>query len=356
MHVDHRWMDTLQESQLNLAIKFSTPYTCLRLSQLSRSAAELFEDSPVLFWLLTNYSLYENWREKTFIKAISMKRPEILGEVCGCTEIPTKSALKFINRFSGGKLQNDADREIITEWVRTGKFEQLRHYQILSTGLLRLFDQSPGLIGAKWTFSIKKDGVEIQEYKIFIKDSLNMAREMGYLDRIEKDFFNLKAISEVQELHDILLSRYLEHLYAVRGRELRNSYKLPVLEFPAPPIKGTSSIIPITDSYMLYEEGLLQRNCAYSYLDEILSGHYYLYRVQSHDRATLGVNLRQGKDIKMDQLLAADNSEVSSKTVNLVNHWLNSPKNESLSIMADYKQRRVDEDMSSYMEYQQQIP
>jgi len=355
MSEDHEWMNELGDEQITLATQFSTPYTCLRLSRLSDSSSELFENSPVLFWLLANYSLFHKWREKKFVLTVSRKRTEILGGICNCSVLPTRSALKFLDKFNGCKLKTDSDRDVITKWVRKDRLKRVNHYKSLSPDLLRLFDVFPKLVGAKWTHSVNTDDVDIQEYQTLFKDSLNMAKDMGILAKIENNLYNLKEISEIEGLHASLLPRYLEHLYATRDRELRDAYKIKTLKFPDPPLNGTSKITPITDSFMLYKEGMEQVNCVYGYLEEILAGHYYAYKVASGQRATLGVNVNPGRNIEIDQLLGAENTVVSTKMVALVNGWLKPGGIGSQSFVADYKQKQIDERMSAYMEYQNLI-
>jgi hypothetical protein len=274
------WPKKLPEEQLKLAANFSNPFTCFQHSSLSHSSKELFLSSPVLFWLLVNHSLTHNWREKRFLNTVSLKRTEILGTICGCPAKLPKSALRFLSKFDGCKLQTDKARETLTEWVSTGKYERLRHYKVLFPELLILFDEFPMLVGAKWIHSIDSTEIEIKGLRILIRDIVKMTAAMGVASIPSKDLSSFSTIVDIERHHDETLRLYLENTGVKTNMPL-----------PDPPLAGTQSITPITDSKLLFQEGNEQDNCVYSYLAEIQAGQYFVYQVKGVERATLGVSI-----------------------------------------------------------------
>ena len=328
------------EDQLKIAARLSNPFTCFQHSLLSRSATELFVSSPVLFWLLVNHSSQHNWREKRFINTVLLKRTEILGIVCGCTNELPKSAVGFLSKFTGCRLKTDKAANTLIEWVRTGKYERLRHHKVLFFELLGLVEEFPFLIGAKWVDSIDLADVDVQQLPNLIRDMLKMADSLGVSSMIIKDLPNFPTVPDIRKRHNEILKEYLE-----------KTEVLSTLVFPDPPLSGTQAIIPITDPIMLFHESIDQNHCVYSYLDRILAGQYFVYQVIGFVRATLGVTIEPNGAIVLDQLLAASNFRVSRQTFGIVDHWLNSITVEPQLFLDERIQESMDDCMTAYMEY-----
>ena len=300
----------------------------------------MFISSPTLFWLLVNHSLSHKWRERRFLNTAALKRTEIIGIICECSDKLPKSALRFLSKFDGCKLQTDKIRETLTEWVSTGKYERLRHHKVLFPELLDLLDEFPMLGVAKWIHSIDQVDGRIQELRVLIRDILAMADTLEKSSKLARDLSNFPAIADIQRCHDEILKEFLE----------QTSVTNPLV-FPDQPLAGTQAISPITDSKSLFQEGIDQDNCVYSYLDMILTGLYFVYQVKGIERATLGVTIGPDGLILLDQLLAVSNSRVSKRTFEIVDNWLNPIGKESQLHMTEQRKLRIDDCMTAYMEY-----
>jgi hypothetical protein len=92
----------------------------------------------------------------------------------------------------------------------------------------------------------------------------------------------LTSLEQLENLHDHLSRELDPRLYT------RDSAPI---EFPPPPFlpAADSGIEPIRTLGELYDEGREQHNCCLSYAGEIAEGWYYIYRVTSPVRATLGI-------------------------------------------------------------------
>jgi hypothetical protein len=334
------WPKTLPEEQLKLAANFSNPFTCFQHSSLSHSSKELFLSSPVLFWLLVNHSLTHKWRERKFLNTVALKRTEILGIICGCPDKLPKSALRFLSKFDGCKLQTDKAKETLTEWVSTGKYERLRHHKVLFPEVLDLLDDFPMLVGAKWIHSIDSTEIEIKGLRILIRDIVKMTEAMEVASIPSKDLSSFSTIVDIERHHDEILRLYLENIGVKTNMPL-----------PDPPMAGTLNIIPITDSKLLFQEGNEQDNCVYSYLTEIQAGQYFVYQVKGQERATLGIRIGSDGAIELDQLFAVSNSQASKQTFEIVDCWLNSIGKESQLHLVEHKQKSIDDCMTAYMQY-----
>lgn len=84
---------------------------------------------------------------------------------------------------------------------------------------------------------------------------------------------------------------------AVTQRERERRHQQAVLRalktgkasFPVPPIPGTESIVPLTNSDELTKESREQVNCVRTYAYHVAEGHTYIYRILAPERATLSI-------------------------------------------------------------------
>jgi hypothetical protein len=97
--------------------------------------------------------------------------------------------------------------------------------------------------------------------------------------------------------------------------------RMPLWDFPPPPVPGTDVIIPIRSVAQLIEEGRVQDNCAASLAPQLRAGQLAIYRVLYPERCTLSLKRQHGVwDI--DQLEAAHNRPALPVTVSMIIEWL----------------------------------
>jgi hypothetical protein len=84
-----------------------------------------------------------------------------------------------------------------------------------------------------------------------------------------------------------LWARLADLTQTVRG--IRNVVGREAWLLPPPPVPGTSDIIPITTIEGIIREGKKQHNCVANYLDDVMAGKLYIYRVLRPERATLSI-------------------------------------------------------------------
>ena len=101
----------------------------------------------------------------------------------------------------------------------------------------------------------------------------------------------------------------------------RSSVKYPRNRFPAPPIPGTSMIVPIESEADLALEGLDQLHCAAALALDVRLGHLYVYRVLWPQRATLSIKY-DGRRWRIKQLRLKANAPASEQTSEFVRKWL----------------------------------
>jgi len=122
----------------------------------------------------------------------------------------------------------------------------------------------------------------------------------------------------------------MKNKYA-RLNDKLNRERLPARDrkYPNPPFQGNELIIPIATRKDLHDEGLLQRNCIYSYDAEILAGRRYAYRLLGPERATLCLaKVKPGwggkkAEWRIEEIKAAANQRPDPVTVLAADEWFN---------------------------------
>ncbi|MBQ7178395.1 MAG: PcfJ domain-containing protein [Victivallales bacterium] len=117
----------------------------------------------------------------------------------------------------------------------------------------------------------------------------------------------LRDLGAMSRLHDKLAEAYQKH-------------RFDNIVF-TPPVLGNANIIPLTTYAMLCDEGQQQHNCVASYVEEVLEGRSFIYRVLQPERCTLELALRGGRWVVV-QLRTACNGAPSKETIDSVNRWL----------------------------------
>ena len=69
----------------------------------------------------------------------------------------------------------------------------------------------------------------------------------------------------------------------------------------------------------------IRDNCVSGYLNQVLNGHVYIYKVWSPERATLSL-VRSHAGWKLGELSGICNQSVSESTRHEVNKWLSPPR------------------------------
>ncbi|XDD44050.1 hypothetical protein AB3N58_06815 [Leptospira sp. WS60.C2] len=105
----------------------------------------------------------------------------------------------------------------------------------------------------------------------------------------------------------------------------RNINFVDHFEFPEPPLLGTNSIVPIRNSTDLNEEGKVQINCCYSYVNRVISNRYYFYRCNKYERCTIGIVWNEEKsDWEIEQISSKSNKRPKKRSLEYIEKWFNS--------------------------------
>ena len=140
-----------------------------------------------------------------------------------------------------------------------------------------------------------------------IRDSLDMA----VICRPGWRFPILRSVEQIEEVHDELVAE-MEQL----GPEAVRNVSLP-----KPPVPGTADIIPLDSAKELLEEGSEQHNCVGSYVNRVLDGHTFVYRMLAPERATLSI-VRRGSGWALSQIAATCNRAIGQAAWQVAKEWL----------------------------------
>lgn len=151
-----------------------------------------------------------------------------------------------------------------------------------------------------------------------------------------KPFASIQQIRRFRDRADAEFLAHMQRLEAARqealaaaGRERRRRAaettrrrKLDAQPFPDPPIPGTDSIIPLTDSEQLIQESRDQVHCAVAYATAIRCGSLYIYKVLKPERATLSIMRGAHGCWRLRELRGKKNAKVKDETLAHVLAWL----------------------------------
>lgn len=139
--------------------------------------------------------------------------------------------------------------------------------------------------------------------------------------RVRRQWARCDTYAGLREFHDRLSDRCRDEWV----NEIRSAVQ--GYTWPAAPFAGNDAIQPIVTVAMLIEEGRRMHHCIPSYVEEIIKGELYAYRVLSPQRATLMLVRGSDGQWKRDDIRATCNGSVSFLTTQLVDEWLMNARN-----------------------------
>jgi hypothetical protein len=125
----------------------------------------------------------------------------------------------------------------------------------------------------------------------------------------------MKSAFQIKKLHDAL------------AVEVSRKNKEAIVEkygedLPPSPLKGTATIIHISKVRDLLAEGEEMAHCVGGYVERVMSGDVFIYRILEPERATMEVERMPDGKIRIVQVKLYKNGDVSNNTFKLLNDWL----------------------------------
>ena len=306
------WYLSIPEPVRNRIVKYRhIDFAILYMTSHYRYAYELFISHPILFWLVMCEAKQNTWTEEKLTTVIGLSRKHIMGE-CGLPA--TQAAIKLLTKFNFERYDITA-LSLIKKVFELKSYQKINHHQQqINLMLAKLMVRHPVLVRPTFIHKLK-DGEWNSHLSNTLNDVFRLAEQLEMRNIID-DIAKCASNSDLITLHDHL-TRLLNQRLAKQAH-----FKKYNADYPQAPIIGNNTIIPITNGVNLLQEGIDQKHCAASYHDDIANGNYYIYKVLSPERATLGLTLVSGQKPKLDQLFLRRNAEVSDKTKSVVMDWL----------------------------------
>ena len=306
------WIETIPQEIMGLMDEYETKYPELTFFLLyyistNNNALELFINNKIFTFILFRYAISNNIKLTDIVDVTSCKLQNIL-EFC---DLPSsKSAVKFLQKIDFDIY--DQEQYLLLRYVLvTGFYRKFSHLDKIKYIVIKLLILSPYFYKLA-IHDVNISELEFNNIKYLFRDITRMATVLGIFN-IDNLIFGCKSISNLTKVHDKLT----EKINLIKPNdEIKIHYN-------DPPIKGNENIVPITTLKELIVEGACQCNCVKNYNDRILSGEYYIYKVLSPERSTLGLEKCGFNHFKIDQIKGKLNRKVSVETEKIVFDWLN---------------------------------
>lgn len=324
----------------------------LALVRFDPWAGELALDNPLLFFLLVRAMTQFKLTLRKASLLSRLKRPLLLS-LLGYAGSP--SAVRFLRRCGFLRLY-DPEFDMLKKLLARPLNPWSLHWRVphlsLMTGMSEMNVPYAALamdtILAEDGKARFPDGVQIQPVHLrgtcpdvlrkLIKDTADIARLIDFMTEVDAG----AGPADAQTLHEIKLAQRRERVALSRCKSLewlqwvhndladrdQQHWTKHVMEmvagriWPLPPLPGTDAIIPVSTPRMLIEEGYRMHHCIPTYVEHILDGDGYVYRVLEPERATVFIVPDPRKGFAVYEIRLVCNGEVSEETRKVVNAWL----------------------------------
>jgi len=275
-----------------------------------QSAYDLFMANPTLLWYMLIVAKEEAWPEKKVVTLLNLKSRDILN-VCGAPS--TSSAVKFFKILSFN-IYSIVSFYSIKEGLRLPNYSKFNHHKNLNEKVFDILMRHPELIASSIMLNYcAKTWQYKTEYRLSRIKVL--AKRVNEIDACKKRLNKCRNHYQIEKIYNNLTKK-------IRTKRLIDN--LPNNNFPPPPIKGNNWIVPLRGSRDLALEAQEMKHCARAYENAIIKGTYFIYKVLTPERATLGVELHKNNSPpSVDQLVSYCNDSLKLEVLHdHIHHWL----------------------------------
>ena len=281
---------------------------------------ELASTAPILCWAAS--SLLGTSPTNGEIGALfGSRRSFILEKFCG---IGSASHLKFLTKIRDFSYQHE-DLQLLKGMLRDERLMvRLRHVQEINWPVLRLFFKQPYILEMRCaldclsTSNCRDAFMFLGKVGMYIRDIRRMCQTAS-LEYPWARICTMKSAFQLKNLHDAL------------AVELSRRNKAAIVEkygedLPPSPLKGTETIVHISKVRDLLAEGEEMAHCVGGYVERVMNGDVYMYRVLEPERATMEVERMPDGKFRIVQVKLYKNGNVSNNTLMSLKDWLESKK------------------------------
>lgn len=133
----------------------------------------------------------------------------------------------------------------------------------------------------------------------------------------------LKTLDALRRLRAVRVTLAAKAATAQRVDGLGSTLHFPRAQFPDPPFPGNDNIVPLETQEALLAESRAQKNCAGNYWSRVLSGAYYLYRMERPERCTISLARVYNSGWRLCEVKISCNREPQlPATMRVIKRWV----------------------------------
>jgi hypothetical protein len=257
----------------------------LQVCAISPRGAQLLRSAPVLFWLVAPVLLRESGAEPEALHTLlGLKARDLLALHCGHG---SNALIRLLAKVPISATHMDK-RILNAILLREEASTLLRHKANVDWQLLELIVNQGDKISNPLVRSIIMSNMEqpamaatLDKMDSIVRDTMHLGQQLGIADAA-----GLVATCTDWRMLWGLHEAWTKRLNSVQLDATVRKYGETL---PPPPLPGTDAIQPIDSVRELLLEGRIMHHCVGSYIDDVRSGTYYVYRVMEPERATLAI-------------------------------------------------------------------
>ncbi|UTF51805.1 PcfJ domain-containing protein [Desulfomicrobium sp. ZS1] len=279
-------------------------------------SAEMAGSAPILFWLASNM-LGPAPSRADVRKLYSRRRVSIL-EMFSVNS--SRSHLKFLSKIRDFSYLRE-DLDLLRRMLLDDEFlKKVRHSRHINWPVLKVFLNQRyvmALACAKGCLTAEncRDAFRfLGKVCVYIRDIRMMCRttERAYP---ENEICAMKSAFQIKNLHDRI------------AEEINRKDRAAIIarygeDLPPSPLKDTKDIKHICKVGDLLDEGMEMKHCVGGYVDRVMGGDVFIYRVHAPERATMEVHRLPDGKFRIEQVKLYRNGKVSKVTWDVLNGWI----------------------------------
>jgi hypothetical protein len=291
----------------------------LRVCAASPRGPQLLRGAALLLWLTAPTLLRQSGgRAEALHDLLGLKQRDLLARHCGRGN---KALIRLLSRIPPPTSIHPYQHRALTAILAREEASSL---------FLRKQNVDWGLIAfIRYHFERISDTM-FRSIIMHENDSRAMAKAIGKLVTIARDTTNLGLQLGIADAPGLVAAcadwRGLQGLHDAWTKRL-NSMEVEALvrkhgeKLPPPPLPGAEGIEPIDSVRELFLEGKLMHHCVGGYIDDVLSGQRYIYRVTGPERATLEIQKNKAGAWEVGQVKTRYNGAPGDEVAKRAREW-----------------------------------
>jgi len=279
-------------------------------------SAEMAGSAPILFWLASNM-LGPAPSRADVRKLYTRRRVAILESFCSSS---SRSHLKFLSKIREFSYLRE-DLDLLRRMLLDDEFlKKVRHSRQINWPVLKVFFNQRyvmGLACAKGCLTAEncRDAFRfLGKVCVYIRDIRMMCRTI-HREYPEKEICAMKSAFQIKNLHDRI------------SEEINRKDRAAIIarygeDLPPSPLKNTKDIKHICKVGDLLDEGVEMKHCVGGYVDRVMGGDVFIYRVYAPERATMELHRLPDGKFRIEQMKLYRNGKVSVETWDILRRWL----------------------------------